>query len=82
MNRSKMSVSGSGGNPISRSDYGQLDFSSTWSVNDLLDVNFDILNVTKEQLEEFTFLDERFTAGISDTGRRFLLSALCATVRR
>ena len=68
-------VSGSGGNPISRSDYGQLDFSSTWSVNDLLAVNFDILNVTNEQLEVFTFLDERFTAGISDTGRRFLLSA-------
>lgn len=69
------SVSGSGGNPISRDDYGQLDFSSTWSINDQLDMNFDVLNVTNEQLEVFTFLDERFRAGTSDTGRRYLLSA-------
>ncbi len=68
-------VSGSGGNPISRDDYGQLDFSSTWNINDQWGVNFDVLNVTNEQLAVFTFLDRRFRAGTSTTGRRYLLSA-------
>ena len=67
-------VSGSGGNPISRTDFGQLDFSSTWNVNAHWGITLDVLNIMNEQLEVFTFLDERFTAGISDTGRKFLLS--------
>ncbi len=68
-------VSGSGGNPISREDYGQLDFSSTLNVNDRWSVTFDALNITNEQLKVYTFLDKRFSAGISDTGRKFLISA-------
>ncbi|NNE34308.1 MAG: TonB-dependent receptor, partial [Rhodothermales bacterium] len=68
-------VSGSGGNPISRDDYGQLDFSSTWNINDDWSLTLDILNLTDEELEVFTFQDPRFAAGTSQTGRRYLLSA-------
>ena len=68
-------VSGSGGNPISRDGYGQLDLSSTWKVNDTWSITFDMLNITDEQLEVFTFQEPSFVAGTSDTGRRYLLSA-------
>lgn len=68
-------VSGSGGNPISRDDYGQLDFSSTVNFTENISATLDIINLTDEQLVGYTFLEPRFVAGTSDTGRRYLLSA-------
>lgn len=66
-----ITVSGSGGLPVSRDDYGQLDFSSSFDVNDALSVSFDVLNVTDNQIRSFSNLNEALTKGLIDTGRKY-----------
>lgn len=68
-----LQVSGSGGQPVSRDDYGQLDFSSAFNVTDSLSITFDILNITGERIRSFSSLDERFPKSLLQFGRRFTL---------
>jgi TonB-dependent receptor len=70
-----LTVSGSGGNPVSRDDYGQLDFSSSWDVNDQLSFTFDVINLTDEQIRSFSFQREELAQGTLQLGRRFTVGA-------
>ena len=66
-----LSVSGSGGNPVSRDDYGQLDFASSYDLNDRLSFTFDVLNLTNEQIRSFSFERTELAKGLIQTGRRY-----------
>lgn len=70
-----LTVSGSGGNPVSRDDYGQLDFSSAFDVNDQFSVTFDVLNLTDEEYRSFSFQNEDLAKGLVQSGRRFVVGA-------
>lgn len=70
-----LTVSGSGGNPVSRGSYGQLDFSSSYDVTDRLSVTFDVLNLSDEQYRSFSFQNEELAKGLVEAGRRFVIGA-------
>jgi len=64
-------ASASKGQPLYRDDYGQLDFSAGYTVNDNLDLRLDILNLTDEQLRTYTHNDPLRIKGLLETGTTF-----------
>ena len=68
-----LAVSGSGGQPLNRDDYGQLDFSSTLNILDNLSVTLDIINVLDDQVISFSSNNEELVKGVIETGRQFIL---------
>lgn len=70
-----LTVSGTGGNPVSRDDYGQLDFAATLNLTDRLNLTFDALNLTDAQYRSFTFQNEDLARGLVRSGRRLVIGA-------
>ena len=68
-----LAVSGSGGQPLNRDDYGQLDFSGTLNIMDNLSVTLDIINLLDDQVISFSSNDEELVKGVIETGRQFIL---------
>ncbi len=66
-------ASSSKGQPRYRDEYGQLDFSAGYAVNDNIDVRLDILNITDEQLRSYTHDDKLRIKGLLETGTTFQL---------
>lgn len=65
------------GLPRFADDYGQLDFSANYSVNDNLQVQFQVLNLTNEQMVAKTYDASAgyLPYGVTDANRRILLGA-------
>ncbi|WP_286269494.1 TonB-dependent receptor [Thalassotalea hakodatensis] len=63
------------GEPRFMDDYGQLDFSANYSVNDNLQVQFQVLNLTDENMVAKTFVHKTgyLPYGVTDLSRRVLL---------
>ncbi|WP_166425642.1 TonB-dependent receptor [Paraglaciecola sp. 20A4] len=59
-----------GGLPKHADDYGQLDFSTSWDINDKFTVNAEIINVMNENILEYADVPERVTK-LQYAGRRF-----------
>lgn len=70
-----LTVSGSGGQPVSRDDYGQLDFSSSYAINDNVKLTFDVINLTDKQLRSFSTFDPLKVKGLVQTGRKLVIGA-------
>lgn len=68
-----LAVSGSGGQPLNRDDYGQLDFSGTLNIMDNLNVTLDIINLLDDQVISFSSNDDELVKGVIETGRQFIL---------
>ena len=60
--------------PREREDFGQLDLSAAYFVNDQVQVFFEAINLTKEETRDFSRFRNRFLT-YSDTGARFILGA-------
>ena len=63
-------------------DFGSLDFSSAWFVTDNITINFDVINITEEDAEQFgnnqsyspnSGFTEGFPLYAYETPRRFVL---------
>jgi len=65
---------GSSGIPEHTDDFGQLDFSSSYNVNEKLSISAEIINITNERSLQFADIRERVT-NIEYTGRRYFVSA-------
>lgn len=63
---------GQQGRPENRSDFGQLDFTASYAINDAFQVFVEGINVLDEDTRDFSVLDERFLI-YDDTGSRFTL---------
>tara|TARA_R110001632_G_scaffold90947_2_gene195220 strand:+ start:33386 stop:36175 length:2790 start_codon:yes stop_codon:yes gene_type:complete len=59
-----------GGLPKHADDYGQLDFSTSWDIDDNFTVNAEVINVTNENILEYADVRERVT-NLQYAGRRF-----------
>ena len=59
-----------GGLPKHADDYGQLDFSSSYDINDNFTVNAEVINLTDENILEYADVRERVTK-LQYSGRRF-----------
>lgn len=70
-----LQVSGSGGQPVSRDAYGQLDLSFGFNASDNLSFHLDVLNVTDEQIKSYSSLSERFPKALLQSGRRVTVGA-------
>ena len=60
--------------PREREDFGQLDLSAAYFVNDQVQVFFEAINLTKEETRDFSRFRNRFLT-YSDTGARYILGA-------
>jgi len=60
-----------GGLAGSREPYGQLDFSTSYQVNEALSFTLDVQNLTKEQEISSYNMRKDLRAGVSEVGRRF-----------
>lgn len=67
-------IIGSSGIPEHTDTYGQLDFSSSYNINDNLSISAEIINLTNERSLQYADIRERVT-NIEYTGRRFFLTA-------
>lgn len=59
-----------GGLPKHADDYGQLDFSTSWDIDDNFTVNAEVINVTNANILEYADVRERVT-NLQYAGRRF-----------
>lgn len=59
-----------GGLPKHADDYGQLDFSTSWDIDDNFTVNAEVINVTNENILKYADVRERVT-NLQYAGRRF-----------
>jgi len=66
-----LKASASKGQPLYRDEYGQLDLSVGYAATEKLDIRFDVLNITQEQIRSFTHNDKSRIKGLLETGRTF-----------
>ena len=60
--------------PREREDYGQLDLSASYKINDSVQVYVEAINITEEETRDFSRFKNRFLT-YSDTGSRYLVGA-------
>ena len=60
--------------PREREDFGQLDLSAAYFINDNVQLFFEAINITEEESRDFSRFRNRFLT-YSDTGARYLLGA-------
>ncbi len=63
-------ANGFGNNPEFIKDFGTLDFSVSYNVNDNVELTFDGINLTEESLESYTTIEER-KLNFQELGRSF-----------
>ena len=68
-----IAVSGSGGQPLNRDNYGQLDLSATLSLRDNLSLSLDVINLLEDQVISFSSNDPTLVKGVIETGRQLVL---------
>ena len=65
-----LAVSGSGGQPVFRDDYGQLDLSASYKMTDSLSLKFDVINALSDQIRSYSNSDPAQVKGLIETGRQ------------
>ena len=65
-------ANGFGNNPEFIKDFGTLDYSMSYNINDSIELTFDAINLTEENLESFTSIEER-RLSFQQLGRSFRL---------
>ena len=68
-----LAVSGSGGQPLNRDDYGQLDLSATVNFRENLSLSLDVINLLDDQVISFSSNDPELVKGVIETGQQFVL---------
>ena len=68
-----LAVSGSGGQPLNRDDYGQVDVSATVDFGENMSFSLDIINLLEDQVISFSSNDPALVKGVIETGRQFVL---------
>ena len=63
-----LAVSGSGGQPVYRDDYGQLDLSASYTVNENLRLKLDVINALGDQIRSYSNNDPLQIKGLIETG--------------
>lgn len=70
-----IAVSGSGGLPVNRDSYGQLDFSATVNINENFGITLDVLNLTNNKIRSFSNFNQQQVKGLIETGRTVSIGA-------